>query len=141
MSKNQTGRGSCLCGSIHFTAATMGRSHGACHCAMCRKWSGGPLMSVFCGSDVTFESEEFIGVYESSQWAERGFCKKCGSALFYRVKGNQTYHIPIGLFDEFEEITFGIQIFIDKKPEHYSFANETETMTEAQVFEHYGPSA
>ncbi|NIT13149.1 MAG: GFA family protein, partial [Candidatus Dadabacteria bacterium] len=52
---------------------------------MCRKWCGGPLMAVNCGTDVTFEGEDNITVYDSSSWAERGFCSGCGSHLFYRL--------------------------------------------------------
>lgn len=31
------------------------------------------------------------------------------------------------------------QIFIDKKPTYYDFANETNMLTEVQVFEKYAP--
>ncbi len=137
MPETQEGKGSCLCGSVQFIAAAMNRKFGACHCAMCRKWTGGPLMNVVCGPDVTFNGEEFIGIYESSQWAERGFCKKCGSGLFYKIKGSNPYHIPIGLFDSFEEITFKLQVCIDKKPEYYRFSNDTYNMTEAEIFAKY----
>ncbi len=141
MTEKQVGKGSCLCGSVHVIAAAMNWKLGACHCEMCRKWTGGPLMNVFCGTEVEFEGEEHIGIYESSQWAERGFCKKCGSGLFYRIKGNQQYHIPIGLFENTEEVIFAMQVFIDKKPAYYSFSNDTKTMTEAEIFAKYGPSA
>ena len=140
MSEYQEGKGSCLCGSVQIEAKAMNRKLGVCHCAMCRKWTGGPLMSVFCGSDVKFKGEAFIGIYESSQWAERGFCKRCGSGLFYRIKGNQQYHIPMGLFENPENMTFNSQVFIDKKPEYYSFSNKTDNMTEAEVFAKYGSS-
>lgn len=141
MSETQVGKGSCLCGSVQVVAATMNRKFGVCHCEMCRKWTGGPFMNVFCGSDVKFDGEEFISIYESSQWAERGFCKKCGSGLFYKTKGKQQYHISIGLFEDFEEITFNLQVFIDKKPEYYSFSNETHNMTKAEIFAKYIPAA
>jgi hypothetical protein len=140
MSETQVGKGSCLCGTVKFTATEMSRNFGVCHCEMCRKWSGGPYMSVSCGSKVEFSGEEFIGVYDSSAWAERGFCQKCGSNLFYRIKTNGQCHMPIGLFDSFEEINFKLQVFIDKKPAFYQFANETVNMTEAEVFAKYGPS-
>lgn len=140
MSDTQIGKGSCLCGSVKVTASEMQKSLGACHCEMCRKWSGGPLLSVFCGTKVEFAGEEFITAYDSSPWAERGFCSICGSNLFYRIKANQTYHMPIGLFNSFEKIRFEHQVFIDKKPEYYRFANQTENMTEAEVFAKYGPS-
>ncbi len=141
MAKTQVGKGSCLCGAVQFIAKEMHLNFGACHCEMCRKWTGGPYMSVFCGSEVTFTGETSIGVYNSSQWAERGFCKSCGSALFYRLKENQQYHVPLGLFENSEALSFNIQVFIDKKPDHYQFANETNQMTEAEIFKMYAPSS
>ncbi len=86
MSDVIVGSGSCLCGATLITAKSISKNVGACHCSMCRKWSGGPLMAVDCGTDVSFEGEENISVFKSSEWAERGFCNKCGSHLFYRLK-------------------------------------------------------
>ena len=134
------GKGSCLCGAIRITANNFKNKVGACHCGMCRKWGGGPLMAVNCGSDVSFEGKENISVFNSSDWAERGFCKKCGSHLFYRLKESQQHIIPVGLFDNQELFVFNNQVFIDKKPSFYSFANKTHDMTEAEVFEKYGVS-
>lgn len=137
MSEIQIGKGSCLCGSVQIIASTMNRKLVACHCDMCRKWTGGPLLSVSCGTDVTFSGEEYICIYDSSQWAERGFCKKCGSGLFYRFKEKKQYYIPIGLFENCKDITFEEQLFIDKKPEYYSFSNETNNMTEEELYVKY----
>ena len=81
------GNGSCLCGKIRIAVKGINRNVGACHCGTCRNWGGGPFMAVDCGTDVSFEGEENISVYSSSEWAERGFCKECGSHLFYRLKG------------------------------------------------------
>ncbi len=139
MSETQKATGSCLCGSVTITTSAMSRKLTACHCDMCRKWTGGPLLSVNCGSDVTFNSEENVCVYESSDWAERGFCMKCGSGLFYRFKENQQYYIPIGLFENCEGTSFEMQYFIDRKPEYYSFSNETKTMTEEEVWATFSP--
>ncbi|MBT3203338.1 MAG: GFA family protein [Gammaproteobacteria bacterium] len=138
MSDN-TESGKCLCGSIKFSAKHVNHHVGACHCSMCRRWGGGPLIAVDCGTDVTFKGEENISIFDSSDWAERGFCKKCGSHLFYRLKQKQQYHIPAGLFDNNEQFIFDHQIFIDKKPAFYSFENKTNNLTEAEVFSKYAP--
>jgi len=132
------GTGRCLCGAIHFTAKNMNQSVDACHCGMCRRWGGGPLMSVDCGKDVVFEGEENISVYDSSAWAERGFCKICGSHLFYRLKESEEHQIPVGLFKDQDHFNFELQVFIDRKPTFYSFANKTKEMTEAEVIEKFG---
>jgi len=100
----------------------------------------GAFMEIDCGTEVSFEGEESITVYNSSDWAERGFCNKCGSHLFYRLKESKQHMMAVGLFDDQEGLTFQSQVFIDKKPSFYSFANETNNMTEAEIFEMYGPS-
>jgi hypothetical protein len=134
------GKGSCLCGAVGVTAKTMSKKVAACHCSMCQKWAGGPLMAVDCGTDLSIQGEENVVIFNSSEWAERGFCKKCGSNLFYRLKGDSKYFLPVGLLDSTKELTLDHQIFIDQKPEYYCFANETHNMTGAEVFAMYAPA-
>ena len=108
---------------------------------MCRKWTGGPLLAIEGGNDIDFEGSESISVFSSSEWAERGFCSKCGSNLFYRLKKEGHYSVPVGLLDGDENLVFEHQIFIDEKPSFYSFANETKNMTGAEVFAQYSASS
>ena len=130
---------SCLCGAVSIKAAGISRTFYACHCDMCRKWSGGPALAVNCGSDVSINGAENITVFNSSEWAERGFCSRCGTHLFYRVKGQNQYIIPVGFFDNLQGLEFESQLFIDNKPEYYCFANETKNLTRAEVFARYAP--
>ncbi|MDR2871584.1 MAG: GFA family protein [Xanthomonadaceae bacterium] len=130
--------GSCLCGGVRLLVADVDPRLGACHCGMCRKWSGGPLLALDCGSEVVFEGEADISVFASSAWAERGFCSRCGSHLFYKIKANGQHFIPVGLLDDCDRITFEHQIFIDRKPDYYDFSNVTKTLTEAEVFALHG---
>jgi len=139
MSKVVSGNGNCLCGAVEFNVAIVSHHVGACHCSMCRRWGGGPLMAIDCGTDVVFQGEANITVYDSSEWAERGFCSKCGSHLFYRLKQSGQHIMPAGLFDDQDGFVFDHQVFIDNKPDYYSFANETDDMTEAEVVAKYAP--
>jgi hypothetical protein len=132
-------KGSCLCGAVNISTS-VSNSVAACHCNMCRQWGGGPLLAVECGNDVSFNGKENIGIYQSSEWAERGFCNKCGSHLFYKYKQNDRYFMPVGIFDRNENFIFDSQIFIDEKPEYYCFANETKNMTGAEAFEEFTSS-
>lgn len=131
--------GACLCGKTRLVAANNADNVGACHCTTCRRWGGGPLMAVDCGTAVTLEGEEHIGVFDSSEWADRGFCKNCGTHLFYRLKGINQYIVPAGLFADRDSHHFDHQVFIDHKPGYYDFANETENMTGAEVFAKFAP--
>jgi hypothetical protein len=132
-------QGRCLCGSVQVTAKSIHKNVGACHCKMCRTWGGGPFMAVECGTDVSFEGGEHISVFDSSKWADRGFCNQCGTHLFYRIKESQQYMMPAGLFTD-TSFNFDHQVFIDEKPGYYAFENETEDMTGAEIFAKYGAS-
>jgi hypothetical protein len=132
-------KGHCLCGAVRFSCPDA-KEIGACHCGFCRRWGGGPLLAVHCGPVVEFEGADNIATYASSDWAERAFCRQCGSHLYYKLLISGEYFVPAGTFDTdaFEMTT---QIYIDRKPRYYDFANETTTMTEQQVIERYAPPA
>ena len=126
--------GGCLCGAVRFTAAPPNRDVGACHCGMCRKWTAGPFLALECGATVKLEDATNLGVYRSSDWAERCFCNKCGTALFYRLVGKDFHAVSAEAFDDRTDFSFTSQIFIDEKPAYYDFANATKAMTGPEVF-------
>lgn len=96
-------------------------------------------MEVNCGSNISFSGEENISIFASSDWAERGFCKQCGTHLFYKLKEGNQHMVPVGLFDEDRGLVFDKQVFIDEKPHYYSFANTTEDLTGAELFAKFAP--
>ncbi|MFT7775795.1 GFA family protein [Roseateles sp.] len=127
--------GHCLCGAVSFTSPGA-REIGACHCGFCRRWGGGPMLAVHCGPGVEFKGTESITVFASSEWAERAFCSRCGTHLYYRLLATGEYFVPAGTFDQGDfELTS--QVYVDGKPPYYSFANETPMLTEAQVLALY----
>ena len=133
-------RGHCICGEVRITAKNASSGVGACHCKMCRRWGGGPFMEIDCGADVEIDGEENISVFDSSDWAERGFCRNCGTHLFYRLKESGQHMIPVGLFEDSESLVFESQVFIDEKPDYYEFTNETKDLTGAEIFALFGSS-
>ena len=140
MSKTLDLQGRCLCGAIRIAAKGVSNSVGACHCKMCRRWGGGPFMEVDGEQAITFDGEENISVFDSSDWAERGFCRQCGTHLFYRLKETGQHMVPVGIFDDGYDLVFKNQVFIDEKPSFYQFANDTHDMTGAEIFALYGAS-
>lgn len=123
----------CLCGAIQLRATPKNMHASACHCSMCRQWAGSAFMGIDCSDQVTIKNSEHLRVYASSDWAERGFCGQCGTHLFYRFKENNQYHLPAGLFPSDSDFTFNEEIFIDEKPDFYSFANSTNKLTGEEV--------
>ena len=139
MSETQTISGGCLCGAVRFTAAPPNRDIGVCHCGMCRRWAAGPFFALDCGTTVQVADTANLGVYRSSEWAERCFCKQCGTPLFYRLVGKDMYYASAEAFDDCDGYAFKSQIFIDEKPAYYDFANKTQNMTGAEVFAAFAP--
>jgi len=122
--------GRCLCGAVAFRARPHGRAVGACHCSLCRRWAAGPFLGLGCDGDaIAITGEAGLGVYRSSQWGERCFCKTCGSVLFWRTADHKHYEISAGALDDQSGLTFERQIYTDEKPAFYDFANKTEMLT------------
>lgn len=126
--------GKCLCGAVRFTANSESPHLGACHCTMCRKWGSGPFLEIECGTSVRFEDEQNITVYSSSEWGERGFCSKCGSNLFYRIKESGSTGVAAGLIDDLSGFSMIAQVCVDDKPDYYSFAQKTKEFTCEEMF-------
>lgn len=144
MSETKPMTGGCLCGAVRFSASIKGGA-GACHCETCRKWSSGPLMCVNADGPVDFEGAENLSRYRSSDWAERGFCARCGSTLFYHLLPGQMapegmYILSAGALDDQSGLVFDHEVFVDKNPGWYAFAGEEarNRMTEADILKMVG---
>jgi len=88
---------------------------------------------------VSFTGSENLGTFESSRWARRGFCKVCGTNLFYFLEPTQSYFMSVGAFDDQTAFRLIREIFIDRKPEGYSFVGDHPRWTEAETFERLTP--
>jgi hypothetical protein len=126
--------GGCLCGAVRFAATPVKMEMHACHCGSCRRWSGGPLQAVMCGDAVTLENDAALGVYPSSDWGERCFCKVCGTVLFWRLKDGSHVAVSAQAFDDPAAFAFSEEIFVDRQPDNYAFANKTHRLTGDEVF-------
>ncbi|MEH6444655.1 MAG: GFA family protein [Oceanospirillaceae bacterium] len=137
MSNHQGHHSSCLCGSVKISVAQINPKFSVCHCQACRTWGGAPFFAVQCGTQVTFENADKIKLFDSSAWAQRGFCQECGTHLFYRLKKTGAYNMPVGLFPILKDLEMDIQYFSDTKPDYYCFSNNTKEMTETQIMAYF----
>lgn len=106
--------GHCLCGAVTLRVAHHGGFTGACHCRMCQRWTGGLFLSFPAeAADVTVNGP--VATHRSSDFAERAFCKVCGSHLWYRepAEGAQ-YGLMPGLFDAARGIPLKSEIYVDR---------------------------
>lgn len=129
--------GQCLCGAVRFTASPRAHDDGlhvdACHCGMCRRAIGGPLMGVMLDGPPDVADPSTLRTYASSPWAERVFCGVCGSNLFYRFQDGSMQMVNAGALDDLSDAVFPLEIFIDDKPSFYAFAGDRKRITGAEV--------
>lgn len=80
--------GGCLCGTVRYLAAGTPANQSYCHCTMCRRATGAPVVAW-----VTMPAQGFRYTqgtparYDSSDIAFREFCPRCGTQLTYRARG------------------------------------------------------
>ena len=96
--------GTCLCKAISIEVnGELEHPPEACHFQQCRKQSGGFLIGVNNRkSALTIRGEDNVAWYESSREVNRGFCKVCGSTLFWKpeLKGYERVGVSAALFDQ-----------------------------------------
>lgn len=136
----------CMCGAVALTIRDLRADYGTCHCEMCRRWTGSALLGITVPEgDLTITGGGHVKRFQSSDWAERAWCDRCGSGLWYRVTLDGphagAYEIPIGLLDDANGLDMTREIFIDVKPDAYTFAGEREQITRADVLAMYGAPA
>ena len=113
--------GSCLCGAVKFSANLPSKWCAHCHCSMCRKAHGAGYVTW-----VGFEQEQVsitkdtdqLEWHDSSPGAQRGFCRQCGSSMFFRSeRWAGELHIALGCIDG--QINFRPQanVFFDRHVE------------------------
>ncbi|MEM9301013.1 MAG: GFA family protein [Pseudomonadota bacterium] len=84
---SETVEGRCLCHAVHYRIElpTLWCSH--CHCSMCQQAHGAAFVTWVGVAEERFTvtaGKRAIAWHASSTEAERGFCKECGSSLFFR---------------------------------------------------------
>ncbi len=107
--------GNCLCGAIEFTAELPSRWVAHCHCTMCQK-AGGSAFITWVGLEenrcVIHDPQLQLQWFNSSNEAKRGFCKTCGSALFFKSsRWPDEIHVTLSNF----------QTPVDKAPQVHAF--------------------
>ena len=88
--------GSCQCGTVRFRVAAGPAMHSVCHCRMCQRATGNVFAPLVEVDNARVHIEGQIKTYRSSNVAERGFCDRCGTPLFYRTIDSDTTEFMFG---------------------------------------------
>lgn len=96
----QSHSGGCQCGAVRYRASTSGRA-AVCHCRMCQKAHGAPLVG-WLGVEVgQFEwTRGKPAEFRSSTQAVRTFCSNCGTPLTFKDDREASLDIATATLDE-----------------------------------------
>jgi len=104
--------GQCLCGAVQISAEPSGKAVSACHCAVCRRWSGAAVWCLEAGAQAVRVTGE-VRSYRSSSFAERAFCPVCGTHLWIR-DDREGYDLMPGLFDAAQGFPLDREVYADR---------------------------
>lgn len=113
-------KGSCLCGAVQYRLKGKARSVVACHCTQCRKSSGHYVAATqTLVDDLEITGFSNITWFQSSASATRGFCKNCGSQLFWTETASRFMSVMAGTIDGDTGLVMDRQIFAEMKGDYY----------------------
>lgn len=111
--------GGCLCGGIRFRLSGPLAPVQICHCSLCRRAQGTPLVTNVPVTDVQFEllqGEALLQAYESSPGKQRVFCRRCGSPIYSQLATLPgVRRIRLGLVDEPVEVQLQAHFHVASK--------------------------
>lgn len=117
-------KGSCLCGAVAFDITGDLRPVIFCHCGQCRKTSGHFWAATQVPKNqLTMSNAAGLTWFRSSDHARRGFCRECGSSLFWEMDGQGATSIAAGALDSPSQLTAGKHIFMADKGDYYTIAD------------------
>ncbi|MFZ1816159.1 MAG: GFA family protein [Rhizobiaceae bacterium] len=114
-------KGSCLCGAVSFTVNGSLRPLSYCHCTQCRKQTGHFYAATAADDEeIRLNGEANVTWYQSSATARRGFCSRCGSALFWKHDRSKQTSILAGSLDKPTGLKADRHIFCADKGDYYT---------------------
>ena len=107
----QARSGGCQCGRVRFRAAGLLDNPHVCHCRMCQKATGN-FFAALVGVPLTdFQVTRGIPAeFHSSEKVCRGYCRDCGTPLYYRHHDSHHISMSIGAFDAPASIPLNFQL-------------------------------
>ncbi len=115
------GTGGCLCGATRYAVTGPLRDVSYCHCSQCRRTSGHFVAASACAAEhLLVLVDDGLRWHRSSPTAQRGFCKHCGSSLFWRPDDGRHISIMAGSIDLPTGLSAVEHIHVDSAADYYT---------------------
>jgi len=134
--------GRCLCGAVSFHISGELRPVIYCHCEQCRRSSGHFVAATACRrAQLSFDADETLTWYRSSPAAQRGFCRACGSSLFWAPEHGRYWSIFAGALDRPTGLRAASHIYVHMASDYYTIDDGLPTYEEEYPSYDFGASA
>ena len=125
--RSNTTSGGCFCGAVRYEVKGPLRGVVNCHCSQCTRLNGNfGSHSKASKSAITITSGESLSWYRISQQASRGFCRECGSGLFWDNADQDTLGIVAGSLDGPTGLKTIGHIFVASKSDFYEITDDIQ---------------
>ena len=104
--------GRCLCGAVRISVDAEVAEISACHCSLCRGWTGAAQWG-FAVPAASVDIAGEVARYRSSPFAERAWCPTCGTHLWLRDDGGD-YELVPGLFEAARDVPLAREVYADR---------------------------
>jgi hypothetical protein len=119
--------GRCLCGAVKIEIRGALRDVVVCHCGQCRRHHGAPPGYTSASlSDLVITGQRNLKWFQSSENARRGFCRICGSSLFWEPSNEGRIAIAAGCLDKPTDLHTIRHIFVADKGDFYEITDGLE---------------
>jgi len=120
--------GHCLCGAVSYSIDGLLRDVINCHCGQCRRFHGHfAAYTAAPRSAVSIHDQNRqLKWYASSDKARRGFCRRCGSSLFWDAHGSELLRIAAGTLDQPTGLRTAAHIYIADQGDYYAVTDELD---------------
>lgn len=129
--------GGCLCGSVQYEVRGPLRNIINCHCSKCRRTHGHIAAYTAVNRKDFFLTKQdglkwYHSVTDESPNVHRGFCKICGSVLFWDTKGiGKTIAISAGSLDPPTGLKTIAHIWLSQAGDYYEILDELPKFEES----------
>ena len=109
--------GGCLCGFVRYRLSVRPIDAGFCHCKLCQRSSGAPVLAWLTMPFTGFQYlEGEAAVFESSARYQREFCPRCGTQIAFRsIQRPATIDVTLCSLDEPERIAPQYHVWCQSK--------------------------
>lgn len=123
--------GGCACEGVRYRIDNAElRSVSNCHCEPCRRITGHFMAATAAPAEsVSFVQDATLSWYDSTPTVQYGFCRTCGSTLFWRA-ADKPGHLSIaaGTLDPPTGLRTNLALFGDAASDYHRLDPDVETV-------------